>query len=107
MVVLLNWIPLLLIMGAMYTIYFVLDKRLSFKRGAWIIIGLFICNIVLHTLTASYMPKGVAPKMTNPAFERSNAQIQDRNRKPTMTEAERQEKFDEKFNAVKEADGKL
>jgi uncharacterized membrane protein YeiB len=104
MVVLLNLLPAAIVAGALYLAYrWHKKKTLNWETG----LGLFVVTVVvltvLNSITPSYMPKGTAQKLPNPTFEQSDAEIKDRNRKPELTTEERQQRFDEKFDAVKQA----
>jgi len=107
MIFILNILPLLIV---------ALFAALGFKKYKGgtlkisnVLVMLVVCIssiILLNAVTPSYMPKGKPPVLSNPAFEKSDAEITDRNLKPSKTEEERQNSFDEKFNAINQVNGK-
>ena len=104
MVALLNFLPALIVAGALYLTYrWHKKKTLNRETGLGLFVGMVVVLTILNSITPSYMPKGDVRKLPNPTFEKSDAEIQDRNRKPELTTEERQQRFDEKFDAVKQA----
>ncbi len=53
--------------------------------------------------TPTYMPKADVKALPNPGFQPSQAEVQDRLRQPELSTEERAKRFDEKFDAVKQA----
>lgn len=104
MVALLNFLPALIVLGALYLAYrWHKKKTLNWESGLGLFVTTVVVLVILNSITPSYMPKGDVKKLPNPTFEKSDAPIQDRNRKPELTTEERQQRFDEKFDAVKQA----
>lgn len=104
MVALLNLLPAAIVLGALYLAYRRYKKKtLNWETGLGLFVVTAVVLMILNGITPSYMPKGDVQKLPNPTFEKSDAPIQDRNRKPELTTEERQRHFDEKFDAVKQA----
>lgn len=101
MVALLNFLPSIIVVTACLFLYWRYTKhKLTLNLFTAVIIGLVVVLTVLQNITPSYMPKGASPQMDNPAFEQSSAAMQDRLRKPELAPEQRQERFDEKFDAM-------
>lgn len=74
MVVLLNVGIYVVILALLYIWYKKKKARYLWAAGAIL--------LIYNLIQPSYMPKGTVTRMANPAFEQSNAVIEDRNRKP-------------------------
>lgn len=74
MVLLLNLVSWVVVLIFIYIWY----KTKKFRYLVVAAVFMLIYNIA----QPSYMPKGTVTRMANPAFEQSNAAIEDRNRKP-------------------------
>lgn len=104
MVFVLNYLPYLLMLVAVVYIYRANSKKtLTLKKGMSAIAIAFVLAMLVTRLAPAYFPKGEVPKLKNPTFENPTGQIEDRTLKPTLTPEQRQERFDEKFDAVKQA----
>lgn len=109
MTIILNYLPwFILFIGTFVAVkpYFTkedFDADKDGKRSAGVILGTFAVFLGLLFAGPSYMPKGTVAPLKNPGFEVSESEIKDNLRKPNMTDEERQKRFDEKFDAVKQA----
>lgn len=83
MVVLLNLLVFIVIMGLFYAWW------KTKKHFFFFIAVLFL--IIYPQIQPSYMPKGDIPRTSVPSFEASNAEIEDRNRKPVPSEVRQAE----------------
>lgn len=105
MIIFLNLLPwIILISGFVYSTYGWFTSKSQPKWG-WLI-GTFVVVGVLLSATPSYMPKGKVSKLSNPGFEQKELAIQDKLKSPKMTDEQRQEQFDKKFDAVRKANEK-
>lgn len=92
MVLLLNLIPFVVIaLAAASVIYF---KTVKVAAIAATVVLLFA--FLYPKIQPSYLPKGDIQRTTVPGFELSNAQIEDRNRKPVPSEV-RQERQEQEY----------
>lgn len=103
MIVFLNYLPTLLIVLGMFVSGYLFIKN---KRGAAFgivaVVALFL--VLLKAITPSYMPKGEVPKMPITMPEAKELPpVVDRTLKPELTNEERAEQFDQKFDAVKQS----
>lgn len=104
MVLFLNFLPIIVIILFIIGASILHKKnRLAIGTGIFMLISCFSVLMLLNAVTPSYLPKGKSQGLSNPQFEASDAKIEDRNLKPSMTEEERKRSFDEKFNAVNQA----
>ena len=108
MVLLLNLFPVIIILGSLGLAYrWYRYNKLNLRNGIGLMITVFLTIILLNAMTPSYMPKGTVAPLKNPGFNGTEAVIEDRNLKPDLSADERQQRFDEKFDATGRAvDGK-
>ena len=92
MVLLINLIPWLVIGSCLLIGMFVKSTKVRARTLAILVIFL----IVYPKVQPSYMPKGNITRSEVPAFEPTQAVIEDRNRKPVPSE-ERQAKQDQQY----------
>lgn len=96
MIALLNYLPYALIAIGAYLVYrSVLAKK--YQTAAWHAFVTICLVILLNSLTPSYMPKGTVRDNTVPAFEPSQAEIQNRLREP-VPEAEQRKALEDKLD---------
>jgi len=104
MVLFLNFLPIIVVILFIIGAYALHKKaKLTIGKGVLLLISCFSSLMLLNAISPSYLPKGKPHGLSNPAFETTDAKIEDRNLKPSMTEEERKRSFDEKFNAVNQA----
>ena len=84
--------------GIFYLVKFKSWKKLAILLIVWIafVFGSMVLN-------PSYLPKGEVSRSSVPAFEKSDLEMQNRLLQPAMTEQERSEHFDKKFDALDKA----
>jgi hypothetical protein len=104
MVLFFNFLPIIVLILFIISAYVLHSKKkLTIGKSMFLLVTCFTTLILLNAITPSYLPKGKSQGLSNPVFEKSTAEITDRNRKPEMTETERKSEFSEKFNAVEQA----
>lgn len=93
MIFLLNYLPIVLfLIGTLITYRYVVKGKS--KSAAYSIFLTCLVVVLYLSFATSYMPKGVVHKPTLPAFEESDAQIEDRLRAP-LSEEEHDARLDE------------
>jgi|AntAceMinimDraft_11_1070367.scaffolds.fasta_scaffold89992_2 hypothetical protein len=102
MVILLNYLPWIVLFGAFGLAFYWSKNGKTFAQCAGVFVAGALGFVLLQALTPSYLPKADVQRVANPTFEKSDAEIEDRLRS-AGDEDERQDKFDEKFNAVRQA----
>jgi len=89
-------------LGGLFIVgYFTSKKKYKRALTASAIFGIIL--YVMNAATPSYAPKGTVKRLNNSEFVTQELDIQDRLKKPSLNEQERQERFDDKFNAVQES----
>ena len=103
MIVFLNYLPtLLIVLGMFVSGYLFVKNKRGAAFGAVVVAALFL--VLLKAITPSYMPKGEVPKMPITMPETKELPpVVDRTLKPELTNEERAEQFDQKFDAVKQS----
>lgn len=104
MVILLNYLPWIAVAVA-FAVGYRMHKsgKLTFSKGVIIAAVTVLVIGILQAATPSYMPKPEVKRLPNPTFEQRDAEVEDRLKKPELSTEERQQRFDEKFDAVKQA----
>ena len=87
MVVLLNIVPALLILAVIFSMYKCIRTEQRMYR--FMLAGSIIVLWLYTTLQPSYLPKGEIGRSEVPAFAKSTAEIEDRNRRPVPQEERR------------------
>lgn len=102
MIVALNYLPFLIIaIGAYFTYRNIVAKK---YKPAGIVAAVTVAAVILlNSLTPSYMPKGTVRENPVPAFEPSQAEIQNRLREP-VPEAEQRQILEEKLDWEEKAE---
>ncbi len=102
MVLLLNYLPWIIVLIGIFLFWKAINLPVDHPRrkryvGA-VILGTVLSIITLNGLTAGYIPKQRSSevKIGLPAFEASQAEIQDRLRKPERLGEESEARFNEK-----------
>ena len=79
---------------------FYLFRSKSWKKLVALLIVWVVFVYGIMVLQPSYLPKGEVSRSSVPAFEKSDLEMQNRLLQPSMTEQERSEHFDKKFDAM-------
>lgn len=104
MVLFLNYLPWVVLFGLIgLSIYMWTKGKWQAGRSLLVTIGAFVAFALIQAATPSYMPKAEVKHLPNPSFEQPAAEVEDRLKKPELTTEEREKRFDEKFDAVKQA----
>lgn len=99
MVAILNLLPINIILIFIGLIVLFYEQRRYKLAIVTLILG---CGLVYitHAITPSYIPKGTIQPLTLPEFEQTIIPSENRLLTPTLNEQERQERFDNTFDAV-------
>jgi hypothetical protein len=101
-VILLNYAIVVTLIVAM-GLWVYLTYRGRWRAGLWAaMVGVAVAFGITIT-TPSYLPKPTMKRVTAPAFEKKDFEMEDRLRPPAQTEEEREHRNKELFDAVEQA----
>lgn len=90
------WLALLALIATGFAVGW---KSVKWGLAAWL--AFFIINFFVNPVSKPYH---AIQRSSVPGFAESEAVIQDKLRKPALDEAQRQERFDSQFDAVRKAE---